>query len=384
MRSPTEQVLLLRRMLEFYSPSGQEREIASFLVEEMRGLGLRSWIDEVGNALGEYGSTGPFFLLCGHMDTVPGELPVRLEGNRLYGRGAVDAKPALAAMVCASEILISQGFPGRLLIVGAVDEEGQGLGVKNLAAKQLQSDYAIFGEPSGVENITIAYKGSLHIRLSVKTKTGHSATSWLFRNAIEEAFDLWKELQKIHFPEEKQESKFYAITPTLTEIHGGGPSSTVPSFCDLHIDFRLPPGVPPERMHSEVAKAVQSYQKTRSDVNVDVQVEDQCEPYEADRDSLLVRGLSWGMREVRKKPATLTRKTGTGDMNLLGAALKIPMVTYGPGDSKLDHTIDESIDIDEYLDSIKILQKGLVRTLELHSRAFTAPRPQQQSTLPAT
>ena len=385
MQSPTEQIQLLRRMLELYSPSGQEHEIASFLVEEMRRLGLRSRIDEVGNALGEYGSSGPSFLLCGHMDTVPGELPLRLEGNRLYGRGAVDAKPALAAMICASDILISQGFPGRLLVVGAVDEESQGRGVKNLAERRLQSDYAIFGEPSGVENITIGYKGSLHIRLSAKTKTGHSATSWLFRNAIEEAFDLWKEFQKIHFPEERQESKFYAITATLIEIHGGGSSSTVPSLCDLHVDFRLPPAVPPQRMLSEVAKTVESYRVTRSDVDVDVQVEDQCEPYEADRDSFLARGLSWGVREVRRKPATLTRKTGTGDMNLLGAALKIPMVTYGAGDSKLDHTVDESVDIDEYLDSIKILQKGLVRTLELHSRAQnTASRPPQPTEHSAT
>jgi len=369
MVDPTEQVKLLRRMVEVYSPSGQEQVIASLLVGEMRNLGLRSWIDEAGNAVGEYGSAEPSFLLCGHMDTIPGELPLRLEGNRLYGRGAVDAKPALAAMVCASEALVKGGFQGRLHIVGAVDEEGQGRGVKNLLGKQLKLDYAIFGEPSGIENITIAYKGSLHIRLLVRTKMGHSATSWLFRNAVEEAFDLWKLLQRIHFPEENQESKFYAITTTLTEVRGGGSSSTVPSLCELYADFRLPPSVPPRRLLEEIAKTVDRYLSQRSDVAVDVEVEDQCEPYEADRDSFLVRGLSWGVRDIRKKPATLTRKTGTGDMNLLGTALGIPMVTYGAGDSKLDHTVDESIDLDEYLDSIRILEKGLVRTLELHARA---------------
>ena len=369
MLGPTEQIQLLHRMVTLYSPSGREQEIASLLVEEMRSLGFRSWIDEVGNAVGEYGSGEPSFLLCGHMDTVPGELALRLEGNRLYGRGAVDAKPALAAMVCASDALIRQGFSGRLCIVGAIDEEGQGRGVKNLLDKQLEADYAVFGEPSGVENITIAYKGSLHIRLSVRTKTGHSATSWLYRNAIEEAFDLWRQLQRIHFPEENQESKFYAITTTLTEVRGGGPSSTVPPLCELHADFRLPPSVPPRRLQEEIMRTVESFRSTRSDVAVDVEVEDQCEPYEANKDSFLVRGLAWGVRDVRKKPATLTRKTGTGDMNLLGAALRIPMVTYGAGDSKLDHTVDESIDLDEYLDSIRILEKGIVRTLELHARA---------------
>ncbi len=374
MRSPAEQVYLLRRMLEFYSPSGHEQEISSFLVDEMNRIGLRSWVDEVGNAIGEYGSGEPFFLLCGHMDTVPGELPLKFEGNRLYGRGAVDAKPALAALVCASEALIRQGFHGRLMVVGVVDEEGEGRGIKNIAKKQLKPDYAIFGEPSGAESITIAYKGSLHVKLSIRTKTGHSATSWLFKNAIEEGFNLWKGLQRIHFPEEKKESRFYTVTCTLTEICGGGPSSTVPSSCDLHVDFRLPPAVPPQRMITEVANTVRYYRAMQPDVDASFHVEDQCEPYEADLNSVLVRGLSWGIREVRKRQATLTRKTGTGDMNLLGAAMKIPMVTYGAGDSKLDHTVDESIDISEYLDSIRILQKGLVRTTELHSRIQGAPQ----------
>jgi LysW-gamma-L-lysine carboxypeptidase len=105
-----------------------------------------------------------------------------------------------------------------------------------------------------------------------------------------------------------------------------------------------------------------------SDVELDVEVEDSCEPYEADRNSILVRGLAWAVREIRGRPATLLRKTGTGDMNLLGTVLRIPTITYGPGNSRLDHTDNEHIDLDEYLGSIKVLQKGLTRTLELHRR----------------
>ncbi len=64
----------------------------------------------------------------------------------------------------------------------------------------------------------------------------------------------------------------------------------------------------------------------------------------------------------------LLRKTGTGDMNLLGATTRIPVVTYGPGDSSLDHTSEEYVDLDEYRNSIKILCQGMRRTLQLHSR----------------
>ena len=159
------------------------------------------------------------------------------------------------------------------------------------------------------------------------------------------------------------------MTSALTYINGGGPSSTIPSFCELHLDFRLPPAVPSERLLEEVSKTVQAYGLAHSDTETSVEVQDFCEPYEADRESALVRGLAWGIRQVRGKPAVLLRKTGTGDMNLLGNAHHIPTVTYGPGDSKLDHTDEEYIHLDEYQDSIKVLREGLLRTLELHNRS---------------
>jgi len=291
-----------------------------------------------------------------------------MDGKKLYGRGAVDAKSALAAMISAASLLTVEGFPGRLTVVGAVDEEGKGRGVKSLVEKSVRADYAIFGEPSGAENITIAYKGSCHLKLTCRTKTGHSSAPWLFRNAVDETLDFWRRIQRIHFPEEKAESRFYSVTSALTEIRGGGPSSTVPSFCELHADFRLPPAVPSKRFLEAVSQTANAYCLSRPNIELEVEVEDLCEPYEADRDSVLVRGLAWAIRNVRGRPATLLRKTGTGDMNLLGNALHVPMVSYGPGNSKLDHTGDEHIDLDEYLDSIKILQEGLVRTLELHSK----------------
>jgi LysW-gamma-L-lysine carboxypeptidase len=71
---------------------------------------------------------------------------------------------------------------------------------------------------------------------------------------------------------------------------------------------------------------------------------------------------------VINKPATLLRKTGTGDMNILGRAMNLPIVTYGPGDSHLDHTIDEHIVINEYLDSIQVYKETLLKLVELHKK----------------
>jgi LysW-gamma-L-lysine carboxypeptidase len=91
------------------------------------------------------------------------------------------------------------------------------------------------------------------------------------------------------------------------------------------------------------------------------------EPFEVDKTSPLVHTLSASVRKVLNKPATLLRKTGTGDMNILGRAMNIPIVTYGPGDSHLDHTLDEHIVISEYLASIQVYKETLLKLSELHN-----------------
>lgn len=359
-------VRLLARMLEIYSPSEKEEEISTFLAEEMENLGFHTWKDDVGNVIGEIGEGKISILLCGHMDTVPGYIPVRVEENRLYGRGAVDAKAPLAAMIVASSLLAKKGFSNKLLVVGVVEEEGTSRGIKHFIRNGITPDYAIFGEPSGVENIVIGYKGSLHLRITCKTETGHSAAPWLFDNAVEKAFEIWEMIRKLHLPKEKLESRFYSLTSCLTRINGGEEASTVPSNCDMHLDVRIPPQLTTHEVLDEINKVIEQYQSGNTKVNVEVKVEDLTDPFEIDPRSLVVRAISWSIRRVRHKPATLLRKTGTGDMNMLSRAMRIPIVTYGPGNSHLDHTSNENIDIQEYLDSIQVYQEAILRLVELH------------------
>lgn len=352
-------------MLEIYSPSGKENEISVFLAKEMENLGFNVKRDNVGNVIGEIGKGKPIILLCGHMDTVTGYIPVRVVNNQLYGRGAVDAKASLAAMIVASHKLAEKNFSSRIIVAGIVDEEGSSKGIKNLIKSKICPDFAIFGEPSGIEKITIGYKGSLRLKITCKTKTGHSAASWLFENAIEKAFEIWEKIKKLRFPQEKLESRFYSVTSCLIKIGGGNRNSVVPSKCDIYIDVRVPPQLTPQQIFDEVVKMVNQYQILNPKVSVSVKIEDLTDPYEVDHSSLLVRALSSAIKKVRHKPAILLRKTGTGDMNVFGRSMKIPVVTYGPGDSSLSHTQNENIDIQEYLDSIQIYKEALAKLIEL-------------------
>lgn len=358
-------VNLLRRMLEIYSPSGREEEISLFLAGEMEKMGFNKvWMDNVGNVYGEIGSGNPTILLCGHMDTVPGWIPVRIEGDRIYGRGAVDAKSALSAIVIATASLKSSLPTGRVIVAGVVDEEGRGRGIKNLLRENLSVNCAIFGEPSGIRNITFAYKGHLHLKVVCKTVTGHVGAQHLIPNAIEKSFELWLKIKVLC--EEKYRSPhgvFYSLTPVITRISSRSTTGSIPDICYMDIDLRLPPTIPCKKAVKIISEVIEDFKKENYGLNIGLRIVDEIEPYVADRESIVIKSLSEAIREETGSEARLIRKTGTGDMNIFGLHLKIPVATYGPGESILSHTPNENVSIQEYLASIRIYKRAVNKIL---------------------
>jgi len=232
-------VQLLTNLLGIYSPSGKEEVISDFLVEEMKKLGFRVKKDSIGNVIGEIGQGEPTILLCGHMDTVAGYLPLRVEKDKIYARGAVDAKGPLAAMLMAAATVAQEpAFQAKIVVASVVEEEATSRGIKHLISDGISADYSIFGEPSGVGNITIGYKGNLHIKITCKTETGHSSAPWLYDNALEKAFELWQQIKNSLPPLETQQSPFHAVTACLTKVSGGRANSVIPFESEIHIDLR--------------------------------------------------------------------------------------------------------------------------------------------------
>ena len=100
-------VCLLTNLLGIYSPSGKEEDIGNFVDGEMKKLGFQVGKDGIGNVIGVVGEGEPVILLCGHMDTVAGYLPLRIEEGKIFARGAVDAKGPLSQCglwPCASAV----------------------------------------------------------------------------------------------------------------------------------------------------------------------------------------------------------------------------------------------------------------------------------------
>jgi len=364
-------VRFLTNLLGIYSPSGKEQDIANFLATQMKQMGFEVGIDAIGNVIGVVGDGQPVILLCGHMDTVAGHVPLRVEEGKIYARGAVDAKGPLAAMVMAA-LAVSKdpAFKGKILIASVVEEEATSRGVRHLITQGIEADYAIFGEPSGVENITIGYKGQIQLKIVVKTETGHASTPWLYDNALEKAYELWKKIRSAcAFPSmDPQETPFTSITVCLVKLVGGQGDSVIPFEAEMNLDVRVPIQFTTAQVYDKMSKIIGKYQDANPEVSINVTVQDTVEPFEASKASPLVHAISLSVRKVTGKPATLLRKTGTGDMNLLGKAMNLPIVTYGPGDSHLDHTLDEHIVIEEYLNGITVYKEAILKLAELYNK----------------
>jgi LysW-gamma-L-lysine carboxypeptidase len=369
MKSKNDPALdLLLETLKTYSVSTKEAKLSKLLRERMRLRGFKQVrTDKAGNAIGEIGKGHPHVLLCGHMDTVPGFLKVRVEGDRVYGRGAADAKSPMCAMISAA----SGGAPpeGMKVTMACVTrEEGDSLGVETIIESGGDYDYAVFGEPAGAGRITVGYRGRTAAKITVQTHGGHASSSWAHPSAVDESLGILS-LIKDHEKKNTVEGNHYrSLSASLTVIRGGSYSNVIPKKCQMTFDVRIPPGMKSSRVKEQLIALVEERARTRGGIDAKVEFEGSTEPYDAPLDSVVVRAFQRSILKTLNARPVLTHKTGTGDMNTLAERMGIPCLTYGPADSNLGHTEMEFVDIPDYLGSIKVLSGALQEIKALHGR----------------
>lgn len=344
----TAEIAFLEQCVRIPSPSYNEAEVATFLVDYMQQHGLEAFCDEAGNAIGTVGDTGPLIVLLGHIDTVPGNIPVRIEQGRLYGRGSVDAKGPFAAFVCATIRALQRGtLRCRVVLVGAVEEEVASSKGAHYAVGCYRPDGCIIGEPSGWNRITLGYKGRLLTHYQRTQPAAHSAGA--LRAAPEHLVDFWLSVQQ-HCARhnEGRERVFDQLTPSLRSITSR--SDGLSDEVEATIGLRLPEGIAPH----DLAKTLQTF----GDDATTLTFTGGCPAFRSPRTTPLATAFVRAIRSNGGKPGFL-HKTGTSDMNVSGPAWGCSIVTYGPGDSRLDHTPDEHLVLEEYTNAITVLTRVL-------------------------
>ncbi|CAN5765362.1 [LysW]-lysine hydrolase [soil metagenome] len=337
---------LLHGLVSIESHSNREEEAVTWLREQMAARGMAVLDDTVGNAVATVGSGERHIVLLGHIDTVPGRVPVRIENGVLWGRGAVDAKGPLATFVAAASAAAAD-LNVRVTVVGAVGEEVIGSPGANDVATWNAPDFCIIGEPSGWDAVCLGYRGSLSLISTLQQSTRHTAGPG--ESVAEEAVQFWNELRKeIDRWNSGARNNFGSIGHSLRAFNTSGDGLT--DEAKLSIGLRLPPDLDVnlllERIRSIAAPA-------------QIAVDGVQEGYRTSKQSKLVPPFLRAIREAGGTPR-FTLKLGTSDMNVVGPVWQCPIVAYGPGESALDHTPDERIVLSEYVQAVKILRSVLV------------------------
>lgn len=332
---------LLRCLVSIESLSGQEGEAVAYLCQEMARRGFRVERDAAGNAIGTVGNGPRRIVLLGHIDTVPGRIPVRIEDGVLHGRGAVDAKGPLATFIAAATAA-AVDTKATITVVGAVGEESLGSPGAVQVATWPAPDACIIGEPSGWDAICLGYRGTLSLAYTLRRPGRHTAGPG--ESIGEHAIAFWNHLvAELERRNAGKRGAFETIGHSLRAIQTG--SDGLYDEATMSIGLRLPPGIDvPELVSSLQALAGQA----------ELTVPGVQEGYRTDKRSPLTPPFLRAIRAAGGNPR-FTLKLGTSDMTVVGPAWRCPIVAYGPGDASLDHTPEERLGLDDYARAIQVL-----------------------------
>ncbi|MGA8746468.1 MAG: M20/M25/M40 family metallo-hydrolase [Solirubrobacterales bacterium] len=324
----SEELLALARRLIGYQTSEPEAvsEAADFVKGWLQARGIEARRDQV-RALpvlrAEVGPPrAPTVVLHGHLDVVPGrpgQFDPRVEGDRLYGRGAYDMKGALAAMLLiTAEMRDQERVRVRLGIVGDEESEEEAeRGSDHLVDSGFTGDFAITGEPTDL-HIGVEAKGVLALRLEVSGTAAHGATPWLGDNAVLNALDVFRAIESLPFARHSSEL-FDRPSINLGRIWGGDALNKVPDRCVIDVDIRYLPDQDPARVLAEVRGlpgAVATPLFTRP-------------PATVDRDSAAVLALSEAASAHHDgEPLSVGRDGASDAVSFLRVG--VPAVEFGP------------------------------------------------------
>jgi len=313
---------LTTTLMSIESTSGSEGNVIAWLDRYLQDRGWRTWRIPVSAGRDNVFATAvdsPTVTLSTHLDTVPPFIAPRVDGEKIHGRGACDAKGIAAAMICAAERLRQSGAPVALLFVVGEEVTHDGAHAANdaFAAKRIPATSRIMidGEPTE-STLAVGTKGAVRVTVRTAGQAAHSAYPELGRSATLDLVRLLAELDAVEFP---HDPLFGATTVNIGSLSGGVADNVVAPWAEARIMIRL---VTPAE---EVMQIIERWGSGRA-------------------------ALEWG-------PMVPPVKLGVVDgfkTSVAAFATDIPVLSnwgtpflFGPGSIHVAHRDDECVSIDE-------------------------------------
>lgn len=363
------------------TPPGDTRAIASFIAAELTHERVKVQIlaapekSEAVSVVATLGQGDPIIMLHAHLDTVPVADDERqhwsqdpytptIRDGRLYGKGSVDDKAPLAAMIWAFKVLAGRQVNGTLILVAAAEEEvGGQLGTKWLAeAGHLpHADFIIVGEQTR-NRVALAHKGVLRASVTTRGRSVHATEPDRGVNAITAMAKVVLALGHYH---EALKARSHPLvghpTCNVGVIAGGSTANAVPDLCTVNLDRRMIPHEHPETVRAELEQVV-------AEVDLgDAAAEVHTFLFSSWFDSGLETAHGQTFRdcvdEACGEPQETVGYLPGSDAKHLMTLKRGDMVVFGPGSYEVAHAFDEYVDLAELAQTEAILTRFLQRTL---------------------
>ncbi len=322
----TDVVALAAELLTIDSSTGAEGSAVDFVSKWLIARGWNVTLQEVtrgrANVFASRGGRG--VTLSTHLDTVPPYVAPRLEGDRLYGRGACDAKGIAAAMLVAADNLAKAGEQ-RIDLLFVVGEEKGSDGARAANRLPATSKFLVNGEPTE-SKLASGAKGSLRVIVRTHGRAAHSAYAQLGESAIKPMLALLPTIDSIHLP---SDAVLGETTVNIGTIRGGTEANIVPAQCEAELMFRLVGDV--ESVRGEVER----WAKGRA---------------ELDFGSYIPAQHFHTIEGFEVAPVAYT-----SDIPLLGR-WGTPLL-FGPGSIHVAHTPDEYINVNELRAAVGVYER---------------------------
>ncbi|HDJ83723.1 MAG TPA: M20/M25/M40 family metallo-hydrolase, partial [Desulfurococcaceae archaeon] len=321
-------VKLLLELLRTYSPTFNEDKAVKLLYDYAHKLDYDNVeIDSVGNLVAKIGRGSCRILLISHIDTVEGYIQPGFDGYRFYGRGAVDAKGPLAAMLIATSLArrYIDFDKTSVHVIAAVGEEGPSHGAKHLIDIGVKYDSVIVGEPTNLVNVVIGCRGNCRVVIECQGSGGHSSSPWLYESACENLIKSWIRIKSLFNGVTASE-----FSTALLKMMCGSNTNTIPRHGVAVVSIRIPIG----KSSTDIKSMLRNIELEKG---CNIRIEECTEPVKVSVNNLSVRALNRALIGLGLKPKVAI-KLGTSDMNILYGRVTTDIAEWGPGRSELSHS----------------------------------------------
>jgi succinyl-diaminopimelate desuccinylase len=357
------------------NPPGEYNDISVLFYDRMRSMGLNTAILEgkpgKPNVLGMLPGTDPkasVLLLSGHMDVVSASNPSawrydpfggEIHEDKIWGRGAIDMKGALAAAILALESVMKAGVQlrGTVILGATVDDETAGpWGMKYVINRGLDAEgwpqptVHVLGEANNL-NITGAFKGRLWVKISVGGKSAHGGEPEAGINAIEKMLKLILNLNGLC---RRDHPLMGRETLNIGKILGGEVVNVVPSGCTVHIDFRMCSPGNADEGEKRLRNIIRRLEKEDPDFHVEeLEIYEIRDPVEISREHSLIQTMAQCVENITGRKPEFEGSLSAGDLYHV-LKMGIPGAWIGAGNGSLRHAKNEHIAIQDLIEMTQV------------------------------